>query len=689
MDHPKFRKDEKGNLLLNFGSYGMEVEVAAISGDGGRVLTVCEVGVAQVREVSGGTLVGELRPTSPLAGVRGASPVAEPFHVFIESAALNPDGSLALLGLNDGTAVVYGVDQATLLAVLWRPGTEPGATWGVIRAVRYSPDGHLALVGFPNRSVGLWSADGLDLVAFLEPPSGGRRVGRPFVRETLVTSVALSNDGRCVFAGASDMTAAIFDRESGSAVMEATDYAESMLAVFDDGARVGWATTGGTVWIARVTVGPQAAPHGTAPTEPRGSEGVEKCLDTGEHWAEVAFHAERALVRAIDGSIVLWSFDGDRTVLSHPDEAIRGFWANNASTVGLDGTRMHFPQGGKQIVLRDARNGIVITRDAQLVRAGLSPQGDVIATDGWKDEIELWDTATGELRHALPCPGGSGCFAFSPNGEWIATGEIGHGGGLYDRFVYLYDVVSGKRLFTLAGPTWQVRQVAFSPDGRYLACVADDLLVWDLQDPEWFRKKPHLCLPLDRTAGAVGFAGSRLLALEQGRVRVFEALAERLSFEAPIGYETPWTVSADGRYLSIGGKQTVSRFDLTTGDLERTIAANIPRPERLPPWPMADEHRIRGGAMLWRTEQGTFLHQSDGPRGWTEPLVLSPEGFVAVPCEKGAAILQVGPSLTSLKGFMPFQGKLRAGRVIRGEVLLVNEVGHLFRTALSEVSPTI
>ena len=93
-DHPKFRQTEDGTLLLNFGEYGREVEVAAISGDGRRVLTVKEVGTAEVWELESGTRVGVLQPTSPLEGSRDAAPMGSTFQVFIEAAALNADGTL-------------------------------------------------------------------------------------------------------------------------------------------------------------------------------------------------------------------------------------------------------------------------------------------------------------------------------------------------------------------------------------------------------------------------------------------------------------------------------------------------------------------------------------------------------------------------------------------------------------------
>lgn len=70
-DHPKIQR-VGDDLLLNFGEYGREVEVAAISQDCRRVLMVREVGVAEVWDVETRSCVGVLRPTSPLTDTDAA-----------------------------------------------------------------------------------------------------------------------------------------------------------------------------------------------------------------------------------------------------------------------------------------------------------------------------------------------------------------------------------------------------------------------------------------------------------------------------------------------------------------------------------------------------------------------------------------------------------------------------------------
>ena len=663
MDHPKIRNDAKGHLLLNFGDYGEEVEVAAISGDGRRTLTVREVGVAQVWDVESGGLLAEIRPDSPLRGAKNAAPVGGRFEVFIESAALSRDGAFALLGLNDGTAAVYAVGEAARRSVLHPPDQAPGSQWGVIRSVAYST-GDLAVVGFSRRRVGVWSTDGARRIAFLDPASD-RLVGRPFVRDTLVSSVGLSPDGRYVFAGAVDMTAAIFDLESGKVVFRATEHAEDIIAIVDAPYGVGWATTAGSFWI-------------------RGQSGeVERRLDTGEHWAEVVFDrgGEGLLARGFDDRITHWSFDGKRTLLFEPAGRDRGRWAAHVATLCLRGNLVHYPEGGRRVVVGRGDSKTVIERDARIVRVALTPQADAIATDGWKDEVEIWDAATGNPLRSFPCQGGSGCFAFSPDGARLAIGEIGHGGGLYPRHVYLYETATGRRQCKLSEHQWQVKAVAFSPDGRRLASLGDDLVLWDLDTID----KPLLCIRLDRTTSGIAFAGPELIAVESGLVRVFADARERLAFPAPIEFGTPWGVSNDGARLCVAGNQSVLRFSLDTGELKDHVAAEIPRPERLPTLAMAEAHGIRGGAMLWRTTYGQFIHQSDGPRGWVQPLELS-RGRVAIPCSSGAAVIAVNEDAAAFHGFVPFEGKLRAGRIVDGQSLMVNEKGQLYRALFNRLN---
>ncbi len=70
-------------------------------------------------------------------------------------------------------------------------------------------------------------------------------------------------------------------------------------------------------------------------------------------------------------------------------------------------------------------------------------------------------------------------LAFSPNGAFLATGDVG-------RTVKIWDIREGTRLATLEGHTYPVLSLAFSPDGNHLVSGSGDtsLIVWNLDSNE-------------------------------------------------------------------------------------------------------------------------------------------------------------------------------------------------------------
>jgi WD40 repeat protein len=671
-EHPKFQTASDGTLLLNFGQYGREVEVAAISGDGRRILTVHDVGKAEVWDAHSGSKLGEICPDSPLRGTWGAAPTGETFKVFIESASLNREGSIALLGLNDGTAGTFRVADGLRLATLHPPGVKPAAAWAVIRAVAYSPNGSLALVGFRDRSVGVWSESGERRVAFLVAKTGSRLVGRPFVRDTLVSTVAASADDRWVFAGCVDMTAAVWNLQRQELVFEAVEHAEKILSLFDNAEGLGWATTAGSVW--------QSCDGGA----------VRKVIASDEHWAEARFHGDRLLTRGFDGTIRHWSLSGKGARIFQPEEPDAGLWSSDAETLASLGEHEFlYPESGRRLAVSTRRGRTLIERNAQIVSARFCPGGNAVGIQGWRDEVELWSIpgwrlirSRGRLIRSFACPGGVGDFAFSEDGNLIAIGEIGHGGGHYPRHVFVYETASGRLVDRHSKHDWQVSRVTFSPQGGRIASLGNEVILWELERPGWFRNREVLRIEVDAVSAGIQFlSNDRLLVLDRGRARVFRNHEQVLLIEAPIDFQTCWCVSKDGRTLNVALNQGMVRFDLDTGEKQGTWIAPIPRPEYVPTPAVARETDVRVGAALWRTEYGMFTHQSDGPRGWIEPVKLSPAQEVVLPALGGAAIVSVA-SEQSVLGLVPFEGKLRAARIVDGEALLVNETGKLFRSLM-------
>jgi WD40 repeat protein len=91
------------------------------------------------------------------------------------------------------------------------------------------------------------------------------------------------------------------------------------------------------------------------------------------------------------------------------------------------------------------------------------------------DTVQLWDLASGELRHTVT--GDSGLMTsatFSPDGRTLAVASA-------EGTARLWDTATGVLVHTLIGHAGAVNSVGFSPDGRTVATAGADgtVRLWD------------------------------------------------------------------------------------------------------------------------------------------------------------------------------------------------------------------
>jgi WD40 repeat protein len=160
-------------------------------------------------------------------------------------------------------------------------------------------------------------------------------------------------------------------------------------------------------------------------------------------------------------------------------------WARGAFSP--DGTRVAVPTA-KGVRVCDAATGRdvrALAGDApQYFGVAFSPDGKFVAAAGENGVVTVWEAATGLVVRTLQAiPDGTEnllgkwaiCVAFSPDGKWLATGW----GAYSDRnerpliAVKVWEVESGKETLRLGHP-WGAWSLAFSPDSKRLAVAAGE-----------------------------------------------------------------------------------------------------------------------------------------------------------------------------------------------------------------------
>jgi WD40 repeat protein len=104
-----------------------------------------------------------------------------------------------------------------------------------------------------------------------------------------------------------------------------------------------------------------------------------------------------------------------------------------------------------------------------------SADGKRLVTGGDRDSgvVKVWDVTTRKLVFSLKGHGGKvRNVAFSPDGRWIAISTcdpVAHrlGGGVST--LRLWDGRTGKRVRSLVGHRSEINTLAFSPDSKLLA----------------------------------------------------------------------------------------------------------------------------------------------------------------------------------------------------------------------------
>jgi WD40 repeat protein len=211
-----------------------------------------------------------------------------------------------------------------------------------------------------------------------------------------------------------------------------------------------------------------------------------------------------------------------------------------------------------------------------------APNGTQVLAASWKKGVGIWDVASGRPQGSFTGHKEEvNAVACSPDGKLVASGgaekriferELAIANGEKVATVRLWSSASREEVRQFTAPTWSVRSVGFSPDGKWViaGCYGDVISVWDVAMGREVRRfagrAPSIAVSPDGAMLAAGGAGEegtqprtiRLWELATGKeIRCLPTLQDDL---------TSLAFSPDGRMLVAGSHPNViCLWDVATG----------------------------------------------------------------------------------------------------------------------------
>jgi WD40 repeat protein/tRNA A-37 threonylcarbamoyl transferase component Bud32 len=431
------------------------IEVITFTHDGNRVITTSTDSTVRIWNARSGQQLHLFQAPADA----GSPLVVSPDERFVAARGL------------EGVPAARVWDLKTGLEVAALGGHERG-----VHFVQFSPTGDRLVTAerFPLTNLYLWDV------------ATGKRLATLKGHQNQVTSALFSPDGTRLVTTSTDRTARVWDVTPEPAGRET----EALLVL-----------QGHSGWVNHVAF----SPDGTRLVSSSQDRTVRYWnARTGEQIAVLCGHTDQVVASAFranstelvsasaDGTLRLWdgaAVESGYAIRGHENFVYSGaFFPDGKRLVSTawDGTaRVWNATTGRELLRLDHGE------ERYVVSVAVHSGGRFLATmarrEGSPEEsVRLWDASTGRLlaRWAVPIAWQDSRVAFAPQGDLFAAGGL-------DGRVRMWDANTRSEVAVLECGKAPIREVAFSPDVKWLAVACDDgdctVRIWDVSTREQIR----------------------------------------------------------------------------------------------------------------------------------------------------------------------------------------------------------